>query len=77
MLFLVTVATSIQIQFFGEYILRDQACTLWGEIHYFNIALLWGNNPDSQLNKLNFLDISTGILPIGATWKRFPCFLSW
>ena len=49
MLFLITVTTSIQTQFFNESILRYQACSFWGENHFLNITLLQGTNPDSQL----------------------------
>ena len=52
MLFLITVATSIQTQFSGAYIFRDQACSFLGGIHFLNIALLRGTSPDIQLNQL-------------------------
>ena len=51
MFFLITVDTSIQIQFFDRSILRDRACSFLGEIHYFDIYLLWRTNPDSQITQ--------------------------
>ena len=51
MFLLINVATSIKIQFFGETILRDQACNFWGEIHFLDIALLRATNPDIQLTQ--------------------------
>ena len=51
MLFLITVATSIQIQLFGQSILRDQACSFCGKIHFFDINLLWGTISDSQITQ--------------------------
>ena len=52
MFFHINVSTSIQTQFFDEYILRDQACSFWDEIHYLKIILLRETNPDSQLTQL-------------------------
>ena len=49
--FLITVATSIKIQLFGESILRDQDYSFWGEIRILTITFLRGTNPDSQITQ--------------------------
>ena len=49
---LIIVSTPIQIQLFDESILRDQACSFWGEIIFLNIILLRDTNTDIQLTQL-------------------------